>query len=201
MLERTIMNRASLAILPALLLAGSALAQDGFYYGVGVGVTGSSSVAPIVDFYDARATDLSLALTAGYRFGTSGALGYGIEGNLDLLGGRTMSDGTDACTGTSPSWCEVNTVLRVRGTLSQDLANGNRLTSSLGVAVVRGVSENGPGNNLDTTGRGLSVGFAWEKTVGTPLRIDLNYDAIRDDNQPAYERDLDLIGLRVSYMF
>ena len=36
---------------------------------------------------------------------------------------------------------------------------------------------------------------------GMPVRVDVNYDAIRDDNQPAYERDLDLVGLRVSYMF
>ncbi len=34
-----------------------------------------------------------------------------------------------------------------------------------------------------------------------PLRVDLNYDAVRDDNQNFYERDLDMIGLRVSYMF
>jgi len=65
---------------------------------------------------------------------------------------------------------------------------------------VQGRSENGPGNYLDTTGRGISVGFAWQKD-GMPVRIDLNYDAVRDDNQTAYERDLDMVGLRVSYMF
>lgn len=195
------MKRALVVAAPALMLAGVAAAQDGFYYGVGLGVTNSSTNSPVVAPYEAEATDLSLALTAGYRFAGSGPYSFGMEGNLDILGGETMADGTDACTGTSPSWCSVDVVLRLRGTMTNDLANGSRLTGSLGIALVRGVSENGPGNNLDTTGRGLSLGLAWEQMGGMPVRVDVNYDAIRDDNQPAYERDLDLVGLRVSYMF
>lgn len=195
------MKLAVLAAASALLLGQTAAAQDGFYYGVGLGLTESSTNAPIVGSYTATAADASLALTAGYRFAGSGALTFGIEGNLDILGGATMNDGTDACTGSSPSWCTVDTVLRLRGTLTNQLANGGQLTSSLGVVMVKGVSENNPGNNLDTTGRGLSVGLGWQPAGGMPLRIDVNYDAIRDDNQPLYERDLDLVGLRVSYMF
>jgi hypothetical protein len=195
------MKSAILAASSAVLLGQAASAQDGFYYGVGLGVTESSTNAPIVSSYTATATDVSLALTAGYRFAGSGAMTFGIEGNLDFLGGQTMTDGTDACTGTSPSWCTVDTVLRLRGTLTNQLANGGQLTSSLGFVMVKGVSENGFGNYLDTTGRGLSVGLGWQPSGGMPVRIDVNYDAIRDDNQPAYERDLDLIGLRVSYMF
>lgn len=189
-----------LAATSALLMAQTADAQDGFYLGVGLGLTESSTNSPVVSAYTATATDVSLALTAGYRFAGSGPLTFGIEGNLDILGGATMSDGTDACTGTSPSWCTIDTVVRLRGTLTTELANGSRLTSSLGAVMVKGISENGPGNNLDTTGHGLSIGLGWEPAA-MPVRVDVNYDAIRDDNQPAYERDLDLIGLRVSYMF
>ena len=195
------MKSAVLAAASALLLGQTAAAQDGFYYGIGLGLTESSTNSPIVSDYTAAATDVSLALTAGYRFAGTGALSYGIEGNLDILGGATMNDGTDACTGTSPSWCTIDTVLRLRGTLTNQLAGGGQLTWSLGAVMVKGVSENGPGNNLDTTGRGLSVGLGWQPAGGMPVRIDVNYDAIRDDNQPAYERDLDLVGLRVSYMF
>lgn len=195
------MKSAILAAASAVLLGQAAAAQDGFYYGVGLGLTESSTNSPVVSFYTATATDASLALTAGYRFAGSDALTFGIEGNLDILGGQTMNDGTDACTGTSPSWCSVDTVLRLRGTLTNQLANGGQLTSSLGFVMVKGISENGPGNNLDTTGRGLSVGLGWQPTGGMPVRIDVNYDAIRDDNQPLFERDLDLIGLRVSYLF
>ena len=195
------MKSAVLAAASALLLGQTAAAQDGFYYGIGLGLTESSTNAPIVSSYTATATDLSLALTAGYRFAGPGALSYGIEGNLDILGGATMNDGADACTGTSPSWCTVDTVLRLRGTLTNQLAGGGQLTWSLGAVVVKGVTENGPGNNLDTTGRGLSVGLGWQPAGGMPVRLDVNYDAIRDDNPPDYERDLDLVGLRVSYLF
>lgn len=194
------MKLAALVSATALLAAHAASAQDGFYFGVGLGLTESSTNAPIVSFYTATATDVSLALTAGYRFAGTEKLSFGIEGNLDLLGGATMKDGTDACTGTSPSWCTIDTVLRLRGTLTTQLAGGSRLTSSLGAVLVKGVSENGPGNNLDTTGNGYSFGFGWE-AAGQPVRVDLNFDVIRDDDQPAYERDLDLVGLRLSYMF
>ena len=34
-----------------------------------------------------------------------------------------------------------------------------------------------------------------------PVRVDLNYDAIREDDANNYDRDLDMIGLRLSYMF
>ena len=151
--------------------------------------------------YDATATDYALALTLGYRFAASGALTCGIEGNLDLMSGNTMSgSGIDVCTGNSPSWCEVDKVLRLRGTMTNAFGAGNELTTSVGLVIVKGRSENGGGNYLDTTGRGVSVGVAWQK-VGMPLRVDLNYDAVRDDNQDFYERDLDMVGLRVSYMF
>ena len=195
------MKIALVAALSALSMAPAAEAQDGFYYGIGLGLTRTSTVSPVVPGYEADATDYSLALTAGYRFPATGRLAYGIEGNLDFLSSKAMSgNGGDACTGISPSWCEVDAVLRLRGTLSTDLASGSSLTTSLGVALASGVSENGPGNNLDTTGRGLSLGIGWE-SAGAPVRGDLNYDAIRTDNQTLYERDLDLIGLRVSYMF
>jgi hypothetical protein len=49
-------------------MAQPAAAQDGAYYGLGLGVLSSRSDAPIVSGYTATATDLSLALTAGYRW-------------------------------------------------------------------------------------------------------------------------------------
>jgi len=161
----------------------------------------ASRIFPDDDF---SATDYGLALTAGYRFAAVGNLTYGIEGNLDLMGGNRMSTsgGSDTCTNQSPSWCEVDAVLRLRGTFSTSLANGARLTTSLGAAVVRGLAEDGPDNYVDATGRGLSLGIAWEQ-VGSrvPVRVDLNYDAIHTDDANLYDRDLNMLGLRVSYLF
>jgi hypothetical protein len=195
------MKFSALAPLAVLALAPAAMAQDGAYYGIGLGVSHNTTSSPVISNYDATATDVALALTAGYRFATAGNLTYGIEGNLDIMSGNLMSDSIDACTDWSPTWCEVDAALRLRGTMASDLG-GSRLTASLGAVVVRGLAENGPGNYVDTTGRGLSVGVAWEKLDGSlPVRVDLNYDAIRHDNQTEYDRSLDMVGLRVSYMF
>lgn len=197
------MKIAILASAFGLALAQSAAAQDGAYFGIGLGIGQTMTTSSVVPEYDASVTDFSLALTAGYRFASAGPLTYGVEGNLDLMAGNVMEDnGTDACTGSSPSWCEVDAAFRLRGTLTADYVGGNRWTASLGVVVVQGLSENGGGNYLDTRGQGVSVGIAWERPdAGLPVRVDLNYDAVRDDNQPAYDRNLDMIGLRVSYMF
>ena len=196
------------SILAATALVGAfataAVAEEGAYFGLGLAaVKSSSNAAPIRPGYDASANDFGLALTAGFRFASAGTLTYGVEGNLDLMtGNRMKGDPADSCLGQSPTWCEIDAAFRLRGTLTTDLANGNRLTASLGAVIVRGLVESGPGNNVSAMGRGISVGVAWESVgSGMPLRVDLNYDAVSRDNVTAYERSLDMIGLRVSYMF
>lgn len=180
----------------------SAAAEDGFYYGVGLGLLKSEASAPIVAGFDATATDASLALTAGYRWPQTKNVAFGVEGNLDVHTGHLMSDVADACTSVSPSWCEVNSTLRLRGTLGSVLANGDRLTASLGAVAVRGRLEANPGDYRRSTGSGWSVGVFWEKASSTiPVRIDLNFDKIENDNIPTYGWSLEMFGVRVSYMF
>ena len=55
------MKIALMAAISVLGMVQAADAQDGFYYGIGLGVTESSTNAPIVSDYTATATDLSLA--------------------------------------------------------------------------------------------------------------------------------------------
>lgn len=193
------MTRLALLAASTLCLAQAATAQDGLYYGLGVGVMQERTHAPIVDEFHASATDFALALTAGYRFSGPQQLVFGLEGNLDLPGGATLKGPFDTCTGESPTWCSLDAVLRLRSTLTADLSGG-ALTSSLGMVVVRGTAENGPGNNVSTTGTGMSFGLSWAPDT-MPVRFDLNYDAVRSDNRPQYDRELNLVGLRVSYMF
>lgn len=184
-----------------LALAPAAQAQDA-YFGLGLAVSGNSSSGDEFSSYEPSATDYGIALTAGYRFASAGTLAYGVEGNLDLMSGKLMSDGDDACTSVAPTWCEVDAVFRLRGTMTSELANGSRLMGSLGAAIVHGRAEDGPGTYVSTTGRGLSLGLSWEQVGGSvPVRVDLNYDAIREDDANNYDRDLDMIGLRLSYMF
>lgn len=196
------MKTALLATALTLTLVTTVQAEDGAYFGIGLGLSHNSTSAPIVPGFEATATDYGLALTAGYRFASVGNLTYGFEGNLDIMAGKLMSDYVDACTDESPTWCETDATLRLRGTLSTDLAGGARLMGSLGAALVQGRAEDGPGNYVDATGRGLSLGVSWEQVGGNlPVRVDVNYDAIRIDDANLYDRKLDMIGLRVSYMF
>ncbi len=196
------MKNIATAVVMLMALTQSAAAEGGTYFGIGFGVLSSTSEAPIVGGFEANATDLSLALTAGYRLPGSGALSFGVEGNLDLHTGKLMSDGADACTSTSPTWCEVDATARLRLTIGSELAGGNTVTASLGAVAVSGRLEANPGDFRSSTGEGLSVGLAWEHLYGgAPVRVDLNYDSIRSDSNPTYERSLDMVGLRVSYMF
>jgi len=184
-------------------LANAAAAQDGAYFGLGVGVLQETSAPEPSGSNEVSADDFGLALTAGYRFPSAGATAFGVEGNLDLMSGKLMDrNGNEACPGFGPTWCHVDAVARLRGTVSTDLAGGGRVMGSLGVVVVRGQAEDGPGVYVGATGRGLSVGVSWENSgAGMPVRVDLNYDAVTEDNANNYDRSLDMIGLRVSYMF
>jgi Outer membrane protein beta-barrel domain len=198
------MKMTFLAILSAMGLAHAAAAEDGFYYGIGIGVTESSTFSPVISTFEASGRDFSLALTAGYRIATTGPLSFGVEGNLDALTGDPMEDaaGREACTDASPTWCEVDTVLRLRGTASAELANGSRIAVSLGPVLVNGRAEERNSVYRSTSGHGVSVGVSWENFGSSlPVRVDLNYDRIRDDDLAPFERELDMIGLRASYMF
>ena len=168
----------------ALALGTMAQAQDA-YFGLGLGVSRNSTSSTIFPNYEPTATDYGLALTAGYRFASAGNLTYGVEGNLDLMSGKLMSDGIDACNSAGPTWCEIDVTLRLRGTATTELANGARLMGSLGAAIVQGRAEDGAGVFVDAMGRGLSLGVSWENVGGNmPVRVDLNYDAIRIDDAP-----------------
>lgn len=196
------MKNAAVTALVILSIAPPVLAQDGAYFGAGIAFTDSSSTADIVPDDEFSGTDFGLALTAGYRAMASGNLAYGVEGNLDLMSGETLSGSSDACSNASPTWCEVDSILRIRGTLGTVLAGGDILTGSLGGVVISGRAEDGPNNYVDTVGTGISFGASWE-LVGSsmPLRFDFNYDSINSDDADNYQRDLDVIGLRASYMF
>lgn len=192
------MKSSLLATAALLLIAPMAQAQDGLYFGAGVAAISSTS-SPDGGFgtYETSGKDLGLALTIGYRVAASDTLSYGIEGNLDLTSGKTMDD---SCISVGPAWCEIDSTLRLRGTLSTGVGSGD-FTASLGLVVVKGTAEDGPGTFVGATGRGVSMGLAWQGKGGIPLRYDLNVDRITSDNTPNYDRSLDVIGVRISYMF
>jgi len=186
-----------------LVIGQAAAAQDGAYYGVGLGLNYSESVAPIVPSEKLNSTDPALAFTVGYRWSMANTLFYGVEGNLDVQSGDTMTHGVaTGCTSMTPAWCEVDSIARLRLTLGKDLGNGNSIMGSLGVAAARGRLEASPSSYVDAVGQGSSVGLAWQHAFAQrSVRFDLNYDRINVDDMPTYERSLDIVGLRVSVMF
>lgn len=193
------MKLALIAALSALSMAPAANAQDGFYFGAGVAAVRTSS-DPGVEWsgFNVSGRDAGLALTAGYNFASVGNLTYGIEGNLDFMSGKRMDD---SCVAIGPVWCEIDSTLRLRGTATFALGTGGHLTTSLGAVMAKGTVEDAPGLLVNSTGTGVSVGLAWQAASGTPLRYDLNFDRIRKDDAPNFDRSLDMISLRVSYMF
>lgn len=193
------MKIAFIAAISALSMAQATNAQDGFYFGAGVAAISTSS-DPGEEWggYDVSGRDAGLALTLGYNFASVDNLTYGIEGNLDFTSGNRM-DGS--CEAIGPVWCEIDSTLRLRGTVTFDLGTGGHLTTSLGAVVAKGTVEDAPGLLVDAKGTGLSVGLAWQAASGMPLRYDLNIDRIRKDDAPNFDRSLDMVSLRVSYMF
>ncbi|MCX7286347.1 MAG: outer membrane beta-barrel protein [Rhodobacterales bacterium] len=187
----------------AACLAQSATAQDaGLYFGLGITAQHATTSAPGFGSYTPTANDFGLALTGGYRFATTSTLAFGVEGNLDLMSGKLMSDETDACSSRGPTWCELDTMVRLRGTLTTDVGGGNLITASAGAVMVNGRAEDGDGVYVDATGFGPSLGVAWDPSaIDLPLRVDLNYEWITSDDADNYERDLDMVSLRLSYMF
>lgn len=59
-------------------------AQDGFYCGVGLGLTHGSRVSSAVPLSEGTATGVSLALIAGKPFARVGNLSCGIEGAMPM---------------------------------------------------------------------------------------------------------------------
>lgn len=188
-----------LAATVALTAAPMVQAQDGLYFGAGItAIRSTTSPDDPWGGYEPTGRDAGLALTLGYRFPAAGTMAFGVEANLDLTSGKRMSN---SCASIGPAWCDVENILRLRGTMTFDLGEGGQLTTSLGAVRVGGVSEDNPLLFVDTVGRGVSVGLGWQAQGGMPLRYDLNIDRITSDDTPNYDRSLDLIGLRVSYMF
>jgi hypothetical protein len=145
-------NAPLLATVAVLGWAHHASAEMDYYFGAGIGLVESRNVASIVPELEAKAVDVSLALTAGLRFSN----GFGIEANADILSSNLMEiDGSEACNGQSPTWCEIGSIVRLRGTAATSLDNGSQLMVSGGLVRVTGVSENNPGNLLDTIGQGF----------------------------------------------
>ena len=190
----------TLAVVGAL--AGSAaLAEDGLYYGGAVGVADVSSRS---QFGAPSGKDLSFGAVVGYKSSLSNGGFWAAEVTVDLLTGGTLEYpfGAQACTNQSPDWCEVKTLARLRGVYGVPISDTKNIIYSAGIAYVEGRGEDGPFNYLHTTSTGFTLGIGLERESGKgTMRYEAVYDRFEGANPDDFDKTLEIVSLRLSYLF
>ena len=188
----------------AVIIASPMSAETGFYYGLSAGVSMYDTVA-LGNLGPADSTGLTFGGIVGYTFETNTEYSTAIEVSVDGAMADTLESTEGygpACGDYSPHWCEIDTVVRLRSLVKRRVNEDWSIVGSLGGVMVNGLLENGPGTYVSGRGLGYSVGLGAEKQVakGT-MRIEAIYDVITTDNRPMYDRDLDILSLRASFIF
>lgn len=192
------------AAIGALFLATAVQADEGLYYGVALGYSDMSSTS-LNGGGATSGQDFSVGGIVGYGFALQNGANIAVEGTLDVTTGNTFSDDInvgDACTNNSPDWCEVDAIARVRGVYGTTMANGYEVLSMAGIAAVSGRAEDGPANFADTTAVGYTLGVGLETDFrNSSIRYELTYDNFDEHSPEAFDKDLEIISLRVAFMF
>ncbi|RYG92388.1 hypothetical protein EU803_08155 [Loktanella sp. IMCC34160] len=183
--------------------AGAAQAEEGLYYGAALGLAKSESESAGIGMTEGN--DMTFGVVLGYRMEYASGTSVAIEGTYDGTSRNLMTSvgvPTDACTDWSPDWCEVHTIARIRGVYGTTLSNGIEVLSMAGIASVAGLAEDGPGNYVDTTATGFTLGVGGQKPVGNGmLRVELVYDRFEGSEPGDYEKNLDILSLRTVFTF
>lgn len=196
------LNGVAAGILALFVGAGGASAQEGFYYGLALGLADLESESA---FGRTEGNDLTFGGVVGYRWVPAAGNSLGIEATLDLTTKNLMEGASyvgDSCIDTSPDWCEVQSIARLRGVYGITLGNGIELVSMAGFAAASGVAEDGPGNYPDTTATGFTLGVGGQKEIGMgTLRIELTYDELGNTDPEDYDKTLRILSLRSVLLF
>jgi opacity protein-like surface antigen len=168
---------------------------------VALGASGLDSTSA---FGQTDGTDVSFGGVLGYRWDLAAGQSIGVEGTADFFSGERMSCdlGADACTSVSPDWCGLDSIARLRGVYGVTLGNRFEVFSMAGVSMVNGLAEDGPGVFVDTGGTGYTLGLGAQKAMGTgTLRVELTYDRLGNTDADVFEKNLEVISLRSSFLF
>lgn len=191
----------SALVVAATCVAGSVSAESDAYFGGAFGALSSTSSSGI-----ASATmggDKTLGVLVGYRRAISDTKSLGVEAGLDLSEGTLMSyGGTNACSDTSPDWCRVEKIARVRGVYTTQMQEGLDFIAMAGFAFAQGVAEDGPGVYANSSARGfsLSIGTEAATDLGT-LRFEFTYDRLNNVRPNEYDKSLKLFSMKTSLLF
>ncbi|WP_298905221.1 outer membrane beta-barrel protein [uncultured Aliiroseovarius sp.] len=193
---------AALALSASLLGASAASAEEGFYYGGSIG--GSSFNSGRGNFVETEGNSLTLGVVAGYSFELQNGWSAGVEGSFDFLTGGAMSysNGQPSCTSRSPDWCDVDSIVRVRGFVGVPVNDNLEFLAMGGFATASGFAEDGPTTFVDSRAKGFTVGVGAQTQTGFgTTRFELIYDEMSNVTPNRYDKTLKVISLKTSILF
>lgn len=199
-----IRSMTSCAAIALMASAPAALADPGFYYGVGLGFSSMESFDGAAS--TSEADTFVLGLTLGYRWENM-AMFYGLELDADLSGGadfeEVLSGATCAVGAIGPYWCNHDSTVRFRGLVGQTMASGTELFGSLGVVSVHGDSAVAPAATASIHSTGYTIGIGLQQDfTGMTGRLELIYDQADNSNNPGgFDPDYKAVTLKSTLLF
>jgi len=197
------------ACISAVVVSSGAYAQDGFYYGIGLGYSSADSNEGIAG--GASGTSISsaefaaLGLTLGYSR-DRGNMFFGGELDADISAGTFDFMGIDCSFGAAgPYYCATDATVRLRAIVGTDLNGDYQVFGAAGFAAVSGTSATGPGitSNAVNTGYTVALGVQRRLNNGAMARVEVNYDDLSNaaTNGGNFEPDYKSVGLKFTYLF
>jgi hypothetical protein len=167
----------------ALLTAGTASAEEGFYAGVGLSyghMKTELSLAP--NFINSSDNYTSAAVIGGYRK-QMGNQFWAAEAQLEFPINAELQSGGVACStvASGPYGCDVDLVLRLRGVFGGEIGNGFELYGTAGFVLISGEGATSPTTTDSVVTGGVSVGLGLQKALTPTLKIrgEVNHDVAK----------------------
>jgi opacity protein-like surface antigen len=201
----------TITIVALAAIASPALAEEGFYSGIGLGYSAMDSLAiERLDNTSSSFEDAVLGVTLGYRT-DAGSMFYAAEVDSDLGFGQEFSgDGNNrTCSAGADNayHCTHDLTLRLRGVAGTQMG-AYEVFGSLGAVMVRGTSAVGEIVAVDVKSFGYTVSLGIQRPLGSGTgRLELIYDNADNDDgpsfgaEPPHHPDYSAITLKSTYLF
>jgi opacity protein-like surface antigen len=200
------MKRLIIAAALCLGTANAAAAQEGFYFGLGVGATSGKSQAEFGG--TSKDTYGALGGVVGYRWESTGFFfGAELDGEA-ALGSKYAYAGVPCALGANgPYYCEHTGTLRLRGVVGGSLNANYEGFATLGGAAMSGKGAINPGGLTDkgiNTGYTVGLGIQRGLNSGAKIRAEVIYDKLdstRTKPNGLYVPKYQGTSLKVTYIF
>jgi hypothetical protein len=205
------MNKLTAAALLSAAFATPSLAEDGLYYGLGLG--SSSMTSEFSGLFGAKSSldSVVLGVTFGYRR-DAGSMFFAAEMDGDLSLGQEFIGGTfnlpcAPANAQGPYHCTHDMTVRLRGVVGTQIG-AYEVFGSLGAVQVRGTSAVNVAQTDDVINTGHTFGLGIQRPLGTGTgRLELIYDRASNDNGPndglgnVYSPDYEAVTLKATFLF